>query len=131
MAIAGQFPRFPELRLFDKIVSNCQRLLHYCTGEHPAKLTEVVMGDVVPVPLAEDTEDHLSAAPSVSHGIPRPQLTRPTRVMWPYLIGVVAFHLLLPLAFIPWLFSWTGLLLIPIGNYVSVRSASGQAIIAC
>jgi stearoyl-CoA desaturase (delta-9 desaturase) len=30
----------------------------------------------------------------------------------------VAFHLLLPLAFVPWLFSWTGLLLIPLGNYV-------------
>ena len=29
-----------------------------------------------------------------------------------------AFHLLLPLAFVPWLFSWTGLILVPIGNYI-------------
>src|SRR5262249_18888892 len=37
---------------------------------------------------------------------------------WPYLSAVIVFHLLLPLIFIPWLFSWTGLLLIPLGNYV-------------
>src|SRR5262249_2620725 len=30
----------------------------------------------------------------------------------------VAFHLTLPLVFVPWLFSWTGLILIPVGNYV-------------
>src|SRR5207237_5749394 len=40
------------------------------------------------------------------------------RILWPYALAVAGFHLLLPLAFVPWLFSWTGLLLIPLGNYV-------------
>lgn len=39
-------------------------------------------------------------------------------VFWPYLTFIGLFHLLLPLACIPWLFSWTGVLLIPIGNYI-------------
>ena len=50
-------------------------------------------------------------------------LTRPDaadrgRVLWGYAIGVVTYHLLVLLAFLPWLFSWTGLVLIPLGNYV-------------
>ena len=40
------------------------------------------------------------------------------RLYWPYLGVFLAFHLLLPLAFVPQLFSWTGLLLVPIGNFV-------------
>ena len=73
---------------------------------------------VVPIPLAEDGEDHLSAAAPPLTAMRRPGTTRPIRVLWPRLIGVIGFHLLLPLAFVPWLFSWTGLWLIPIGNYV-------------
>lgn len=76
------------------------------------------MADVVPVPLEEDTEDHWSAAVQAAGVVPRPATSLPTRFIWPYLVAVVVFHLLLPLAFVPWLFSWTGLLLIPIGNYV-------------
>jgi fatty-acid desaturase len=71
------------------------------------------------VPLAEDTEQHFL----VSGFRPIDPLARPAsadrgRILWGYLSAVVAFHLLLPLAFVPWLFSWTGLLLIPLGNYV-------------
>jgi stearoyl-CoA desaturase (delta-9 desaturase) len=50
--------------------------------------------------------------------IPHPATTSPRRIIWGYVIAVILFHLLLPLAFVPWLFSWTGLLLIPLGNYV-------------
>ena len=39
-------------------------------------------------------------------------------VLWPYVIAVIAFHLLLPLAFVPWLFSWTGLVSVFLGNYI-------------
>ena len=52
------------------------------------------------------------------HTIDRPSGTRPTSALWGYSLAVLAFHLLLPLAFVPWLFSWTGLLLVPLGNYV-------------
>jgi stearoyl-CoA desaturase (delta-9 desaturase) len=36
-----------------------------------------------------------------------------------------AFHALLPLAAVPWLFSWTGLALIPIGNFVFCSTGIG------
>jgi stearoyl-CoA desaturase (delta-9 desaturase) len=50
--------------------------------------------------------------------LPRPDTTARGRVIWGYVIAVIGFHLLLPLAFVPWLFSWTGLVLVPLGNYV-------------
>jgi stearoyl-CoA desaturase (delta-9 desaturase) len=50
--------------------------------------------------------------------IGRPAAADRGRIIWPYLIAVIGFHLLLGLAFVPRLFSWTGLLLIPLGNYV-------------
>ncbi|MEX2137714.1 MAG: fatty acid desaturase [Pirellulales bacterium] len=55
--------------------------------------------------------------PSTSR-ISRPETTWPKRVIWGYVIAVVVFHLLLPLAFVPWLFSWTGVILVPLGNYL-------------
>jgi stearoyl-CoA desaturase (delta-9 desaturase) len=75
--------------------------------------------DVRVVPLDEDSESHLGRAAQVSKkGLPLPAGTRPFLAVWGYTIAVAFFHLLLPLAFVPWLFSWTGLLLIPIGNYI-------------
>lgn len=35
-----------------------------------------------------------------------------------YLVIFILFHLALPLAFVPWLFSWTGLIMVPLGNYI-------------
>jgi len=40
------------------------------------------------------------------------------QIYWAYLSGFIALHLLIPLAFVPWLFSWTGVALIFIGNYI-------------
>ena len=53
-----------------------------------------------------------------ARGIALPETVDRHSILWPYLLGVVTFHLMLPLAFVPWLFSWTGLLMIPLGNYV-------------
>jgi stearoyl-CoA desaturase (delta-9 desaturase) len=39
-------------------------------------------------------------------------------VIWGYAIMILLFHLALPLAFDPWLFSWTGVILVPLGNYI-------------
>ncbi len=50
--------------------------------------------------------------------LPRPLETLGGRIIWSYVIPVVGFHLLLPLAFVPELFSWTGVVLVPLGNYV-------------
>src|SRR5437764_1105172 len=82
------------------------------------------MEAVRPVPLAEDAENHLlngSAAPNAVptfDPIARPADADRGRILWPYVLGFGAFHLLLPLAFVPWLFSWTGLVLVPLGNYL-------------
>jgi fatty-acid desaturase len=54
----------------------------------------------------------------------RPRLDTPeqvdanSRILWEYLIPVVAFHAMIPLAFTGYLFSWWGLLFLPIGNYL-------------
>jgi stearoyl-CoA desaturase (delta-9 desaturase) len=75
--------------------------------------------DTVLAPLDEDTQDHLPAgANRPGDPIARPETAARGRVLWPYALTVLGFHLLLPLACVPWLFSWTGLLLIPVGNYL-------------
>ena len=51
-----------------------------------------------------------------------PRLNRPSAVtrqfFWSYLGGFIAVHLLALLACVPWLFSWTGLISVFLGNYV-------------
>jgi stearoyl-CoA desaturase (delta-9 desaturase) len=69
-------------------------------------------------PLPEDAEDHVVLQASPVPRCPRPTGTMPVRVVWSYAVPIVLFHLLLPLAFVPYFFSWTGVLLVPIGNYV-------------
>jgi stearoyl-CoA desaturase (delta-9 desaturase) len=45
------------------------------------------------------------------------QSERPGRIVWHYLLVIVAVHALAALAVIPWLFSWTGLILLVAGVY--------------
>src|SRR5690349_14791406 len=49
---------------------------------------------------------------------PSPAGTQPYRVLWPYTISIAVVHLLALLAFVPWFFSWTGLVLCIAGHYV-------------
>jgi stearoyl-CoA desaturase (delta-9 desaturase) len=46
-----------------------------------------------------------------------PATVPPVRVLWPYAISIVVYHLLALLACIPWLFSWTGVALAFCGLY--------------
>jgi stearoyl-CoA desaturase (delta-9 desaturase) len=79
---------------------------------------EVLTTENTAVPLAEDHESHLApGVPPPRDPIARPVPAQRGRILWAYLTMVILFHLLLGLAFVPWLFTWTGLLLIPIGNY--------------
>jgi stearoyl-CoA desaturase (delta-9 desaturase) len=72
-----------------------------------------------PLPLDEDSEDHCAIEAGLNiDPIAPPATVDRGQIIWGYTLGVVAFHLLLPLMFVPWLFSWTGLLLIPLGNYI-------------
>lgn len=50
--------------------------------------------------------------------IERPADTNPLQILWPYAVGVVLVHVLALLAFIPWFFSWTGLIVCLLGFYV-------------
>jgi fatty-acid desaturase len=50
--------------------------------------------------------------------LPPPATVKPYVILWPYAIGVVGYHLLALLAFIPWLFSWTGVMLVLFGLYM-------------
>src|SRR6476620_10110810 len=51
--------------------------------------------------------------------LPRPELVDDqSRVIWPYIIGVLLFHLTIPLAFLSYVFSWWGVLWLPVGNYI-------------
>jgi stearoyl-CoA desaturase (delta-9 desaturase) len=50
--------------------------------------------------------------------LPLPASVRKDKVLWPYFIGIVGFHVLALLAFVPWLFSWTGVALALCGLYV-------------
>ncbi len=73
---------------------------------------------VSPIALDEDAECHVvEDAESVVERVPRPAGAERGRILWTYLLSVVGFHLLLPLVSVPWLFSWTGLLLVPVANY--------------
>ncbi|MEM9828972.1 MAG: fatty acid desaturase [Planctomycetota bacterium] len=52
-------------------------------------------------------------------GIDKPEgVTAESRVLWEYLGPVIAFHLLIPLAFLPSLFSWWGVAWLFVGNFL-------------
>ena len=72
-----------------------------------------------PVPLEEDALDPLAGgAEFAGQALNRPPTVDGAGFIWAYVIFVPLFHLMLPLVFVPWLFSWTGLLLVPLGCYV-------------
>ena len=56
--------------------------------------------------------------------IPKPEGVN-GRILWEYVIPVIGFHLLIPLAFTTYLFSWWGILFLPIGNYIFTSMGIG------
>ena len=50
--------------------------------------------------------------------LPHPSAVNRRKILWPYLISIATYHLLALLAFVPWLFSWTGVALAFAGLYV-------------
>ena len=47
-----------------------------------------------------------------------PMVDAQSRLLWEYILPVIVFHLLIPLAFFPYFFSWWGVLFLPVGNYL-------------
>jgi fatty-acid desaturase len=62
-------------------------------------------------------------------GIARPPLVDDqSRIVWGYVIAVTLFHLMIPLGILPYLFSWWGLLWLPIGNYLFCSMGIGAGL---
>ena len=59
-----------------------------------------------------------TAKPISSGRLPEPEMVdAQSMIHWENVIPIIAFHLLIPLAFFSYFFSWWGLLFLPIGNY--------------
>jgi fatty-acid desaturase len=56
--------------------------------------------------------------PMTESPLPRPEGTQPLKILWPYLIVLTTVHLLSFLAVIPWLFTWSGLIVAILGHFV-------------
>lgn len=52
------------------------------------------------------------------HRLGTPKTIQPLRIAWRDAVGLVSLHLLALLAFVPWFFSWTGVVLAFVGLYV-------------
>jgi fatty-acid desaturase len=50
--------------------------------------------------------------------LPRPEETEPLKILWKYVIVLAAVHVLALLAFVPWFFTWSGLVLAILGHFV-------------
>ncbi|HMP05556.1 MAG TPA: fatty acid desaturase [Lacipirellulaceae bacterium] len=60
-----------------------------------------------------------SSIAAATRRLPWPATTvDPRQIRWRYAIGIPAIHLLACLAFVPWFFSWTGVVLAVLGLYV-------------
>ncbi|MEM9586958.1 MAG: fatty acid desaturase [Planctomycetota bacterium] len=61
-----------------------------------------------------------------SKRLPLPEGVGPeSRLLWEYLLPVIAFHLLIPLAFLPSMFSWWGVAWLFVGNYLFTSMGIG------
>jgi len=69
-------------------------------------------------------DDRLAAPVTQSHPVKTTSLSwpettiAPVQIRWKYAIGIPLIHLLACLAFVPWLFSWTGVACALFGLYV-------------
>jgi stearoyl-CoA desaturase (delta-9 desaturase) len=82
--------------------------------------------------MAESLCDQVSADPTNPAGsgtgpqpleidpqrLPRPEATEPLKIVWRYLIVLVAIHLIALYALLPWFFTWSGLVLAIVGHFV-------------
>ena len=60
----------------------------------------------------------LPGAPAAARWLPLPAQVNTRRIDWRYAVPVVTVHLLALLAFVPWFFSWSGVIVCVLGLYV-------------
>jgi len=86
--------------------------------------TNTMSIDLLPDSQPEATEGSVSHHRTVepadpAHALQWPETAvSPVKVRWRYAIGIPVIHLLACLAFVPWFFSWTGVVLSILGLYV-------------
>jgi fatty-acid desaturase len=85
--------------------------------EKPIAMPQTAEGSSEP-----ELPTNLADIPPVAHErywgpLPYPTGAEARKILWPYVFGIVGYHLLALLAFVPWLFSWTGVALAFIGLY--------------
>ena len=89
----------------------------YAVGEPDAQ-AEIEAAPAIQA-LTEGRLDELCITTQLERPIPRPPLVdAESRLIWPYIIAITFFHLLIPLAFLSYFFSWWGVVWLPIGNYI-------------
>jgi fatty-acid desaturase len=95
-------------------------------------LTHFLRLGVADATSPRDRSDVSTAAPAaaaiavpvaVPAAVPAPRLALPAgvklgRIVWRWAIPIAVFHLLALLAFVPWFFSWTGVVVAVLGVYV-------------
>lgn len=64
------------------------------------------------------TRPEAVATPAQPQRLPLPEAVSGLRIRWPYSLSIAVLHLLALLAFIPWFFSWTGVVVCLLGLYV-------------
>ncbi len=57
-------------------------------------------------------------SPAVSVPLQRPEETQPLKILWPYALVLAGLHFACLLAFIPWLFTWSGLVVAVLGHVI-------------
>jgi stearoyl-CoA desaturase (delta-9 desaturase) len=66
--------------------------------------------------VEQDSIAEVAAKPRRSLALP--EAIHPLRLEWLFVLGIGSVHVLALLAFLPWFFSWTGLILCALGIYV-------------
>src|SRR5262245_64426144 len=64
------------------------------------------------------TTDSVVVRTRARERLPLPAAVSVRRIVWFPAIFLVGYHLLALLAFVPWFFSWTGVILLIVGDYV-------------
>ncbi len=76
--------------------------------------------------LAKDQMVETEKAELKDGRLPKPRMVdKQSRIMWEYLLPVLALHVLIPVAFLSYFFSWWGVLFLPIGNYIFTSMGIG------
>lgn len=76
-----------------------------------AEITSVPTADAAVTPVA-------LAGPARAHALEVPSGVKPLHLRWRYVIVITGMHVLSLLAFVPWFFSWSGVLWILVGHHL-------------